>query len=68
MDKIVFNQSCFIGINAISEIAQEVKNRHLKKGFIITDNGLISCGVYQKVANVLINGKIPSVMFSDVRP
>ena len=68
MDKIVFNQSCFIGINAISEIAQEVKNRHLKKGFIITDNGLISCGVYQKVANVLINGKITSVMFSDVRP
>ena len=68
MDKIVFNQSCFFGINAIDEIAKEVKNRHLKKGFIITDNGLISCGVYQKVANVLIKGKIPSVMFSDVRP
>ena len=68
MDKIVFNQSCFFGINAIDEIAKEVKNRHLKKGFIITDNGLISCGVYQKVANVLINGKITSVMFSDVRP
>ena len=68
MDKIVFNQSCFFGVNAIDEIAKEVKNRHLKKGFIITDNGLISCGIYQKVANVLVKGKIPSVMFSDVRP
>lgn len=68
MDKIVFNQSCFLGINAIDEIAKEIKNRHLKKGFIITDNGLISCGIYQKVANVLIKDKIPSVMFSDIRP
>ena len=68
MDKIVFNQSCFFGVNAIDEIAKEVKNRHLKKGFIITDNGLISCGIYQKVANVLVKGKIPSIMFSDVRP
>ncbi len=68
MDKIVFNQSCFFGLNSISQIAKEVKNRHLKKGFIITDNGLISCGVYQKVADVLIRGQIPSVMFSDVNP
>ena len=68
MDKIVFNQTCFMGINAIDKIAIELKNRHLKKGFIITDNGLISCGVYQKVANVLIKGKIPSVMYSDIRP
>ena len=68
MDKIVFNQSCFFGLNSINEIAKEIKNRHLKKGFIITDNGLVECGVYQKVANVLIRGQIPSVMFSDVRP
>ena len=68
MDKIVFNQSCFFGLNSINEIAKEVKNRHLKKGFIITDNGLISCGVYQKVADVLIRGQIPSTMFSDVTP
>lgn len=68
MDKIVFNNSCFFGVGAINEIANEVKNRHYKKAFIITDNGLIEAGIYQKVASVLVRNKIPSVMFSDVTP
>lgn len=68
MDKIVFNNSCFFGVGSINELANEVKNRHYKKAFIITDNGLIEAGVYQKVASVLVRNKIPSVMFSDVTP
>ena len=68
MDKICFNRTCFFGTDCINQIDEEIKNRHYKKGFIITDNGLIECGLYQKVSEVLVKNKIPSVMFSDVTP
>lgn len=66
MDKIIFNHACFFGSNAISEISKEITNRHLTKGLIITDNGLIEAGIYQKIANIFVMSKIPSVMFSDI--
>lgn len=68
MNKIVFNEACFFGIDAVKELPNEILNRHLKKGFIITDNGLIECGLLQNIANILSKSKIPSVMFSDVTP
>ena len=68
MDKICFNRVCFFGIDCINWLDEEIKNRHYKKGFIITDNGLIECGLYQKVSEVLVKNKVPSVMFSDVTP
>lgn len=68
MNKICFNRTCFFGTDCINQIDEEIKNRHYKKGFIITDNGLIDCGLYQKVSEVLVKNKIPSVMFSDVTP
>lgn len=68
MDKIVFNRTCFFGTDCINELDEEIKNRHYKKGFIITDNGLVECGLYQKVSEVLVKNKIPSTMFSDVTP
>ena len=68
MDKICFNRVCFFGIDCINWLDEEIKNRHYKKGFIITDNGLVNCGLYQKVSDVLVKNKIPSVMFSDVTP
>ena len=66
MDKIVFNNSCYFGVGVINQIATEIKNRHYEKGFIITDNGLIDAGIYQKIASILSRNKIPSVMFSDI--
>lgn len=68
MNKLVFNRACFFGENSINVLADEIANRHFKKAFIVTDNGLIDCGIVQKVVSVLIKNKIPSVLFSDVTP
>lgn len=68
MNKLVFNSSCFIGQNSVDILAKEIENRHFKKAFIVTDNGLIECGIVQKIISVLIKNKIPSVIFSDVNP
>ena len=68
MNKIVFNRICFFGADCASVLAEEIKNRHFKKAFIITDNNLIECGVFQKVIQPLVKNKIPSVMFSDLTP
>ena len=66
MNKFVFNRACFIGSNSINTLAEEITNRHLTKCFIVTDSGLIDCGLVQKVISILIKNKIPSVLFSDV--
>lgn len=68
MNKLVFNRACFFGVNSINVLSEEIANRHFKKAFIITDNGLIDCGIVQKIVSVLIKNKIPSVLFSDVTP
>lgn len=68
MNKLVFNRACFFGLNSINVLSDEIANRHFKKAFIITDNGLIDCGIVQKVVSILIKNKIPSVLFSDVTP
>ena len=43
MNKLVFNRACFFGENSINVLADEIANRHFKKAFIVTDNGLIDC-------------------------
>ena len=68
MNKLVFNRACFIGSETINVLIEEIQNNHFKKAFIITDNGLIECGLAQKIISLLIKSKIPSVLFSDVTP
>lgn len=68
MNKLVFNRATFIGTKTLDCLAEEITNRHFKKAFIISDNGLVECGIVQKVISVLIKNKIPSVIFSDVTP
>lgn len=68
MNKLVFNRACFIGSETINILIEEIQNNHFKKAFIITDNGLIECGIAQKIISLLVKNKIPSVLFSDVTP
>ena len=68
MNKLVFNRACFFGSESINVLTEEIQNNHFKKAFIITDNGLIECGIAQKIISLLIKNKIPSVIFSDVTP
>jgi len=68
MNKLVFNRACFFGSESINVLVEEINNNHFKKAFVITDNGLIECGVAQKVISLLMKNKIPSVIFSDVTP
>lgn len=68
MNKLVFNRACFIGSDSINVLIDEIQNNHFKKAFILTDNGLIECGIAQKIISLLIKNKIPSVLFSDVTP
>ncbi|MBQ8451939.1 MAG: iron-containing alcohol dehydrogenase [Clostridia bacterium] len=68
MSKIIFNSTLHLGVGSTHELAREIKNRHYEKAFVITDNGLIRAGVAQKVLNILVQAKIPSVLFTDVTP
>ena len=68
MNKLVFNRACFFGSESINSLVDEIQNNHFKKAFVITDNGLIECGVAQKIISLLMKNKIPSVIFSDVTP
>lgn len=66
MEKLVFSSTCYFGSGAVSKLAEEISSRRFNKAFIITDEGIIASGIFQKVSNVLMKNKTLSVMFSDV--
>lgn len=66
MDNLIFNQKCYFGSGSISNLSQEINKHQFKSAFIITDNNLIDCGVYNKVLTELLKCKIFSGLFSDI--
>ena len=66
MRKLIFNNTCFFGIDSIDQISAEIQYDGYKKCFIITDDNLISCGIYQKIINVLDRAKIEYKMYSEI--
>lgn len=66
-NRIVLNQISYHGKGAISEIANEVKARGLKKAFVCTDPDLVKFGVTQKVLDVLENAGCAYELYSNVK-
>ncbi|MEG1427220.1 MAG: iron-containing alcohol dehydrogenase, partial [Oscillospiraceae bacterium] len=52
-NRIVLNTVSYHGKGAISEIANEIKNRGFQKAFLCSDPDLIRFGVTKKVSDIL---------------
>jgi lactaldehyde reductase len=67
MARMVLNETSYFGPGAISNIADEVKNRGLKKVLVVTDKDLIKFKVATKVMDVLDNAGIPYAVYDNVK-
>ncbi len=67
-NRIILNETLYIGTGAISAIPGEVERRGFKKAFIVTDKELIKFGVVKKVTDMLDAANIPYVIYDNVKP
>lgn len=66
-NRIVLNETSYHGAGAVSEIANEVKNRGFKKAFVCSDPDLIKFGVTGKVLKVLDDAKLAYEIYSNIK-
>ena len=53
MNRYVLNETSYFGAGCRTELATEVKNKGYKKALLVSDKILASCGVLDKVKDVL---------------
>ena len=67
-ERFVLNETSIFGRGCRSELPGEIKSRGFKKVFLVTDRGLVECGLINKVTEILDEAKIKYTMYSDVKP
>lgn len=67
-NRFILNETSYHGAGAIAAIADEAKNRGLKKALVCSDPDLIKFGVTKKVTDVLDNAGLVYEVFSDIKP
>jgi len=67
-NRIMLNQTSYLGKGAINEIAAEVKNRGAKKVLLVTDESLVKFKVATKIADILAAAKIDYEIYDRIKP
>ncbi len=67
-NRITLNQTSYHGKGAIKEIVGEVKTHGWKKAFVVSDAGLVKCGITKKVTDVLDVEGFKYEVYSDIQP
>ncbi|MBU3099041.1 MULTISPECIES: lactaldehyde reductase [Clostridium] len=66
-NRMVLNETSYIGAGAITNIAQEVKTRGFKKALVVTDKDLIKFNVACKVTDLLKENGLEFEIFDNVK-
>ncbi|MBU3170639.1 lactaldehyde reductase [Clostridium estertheticum] len=66
-NRMVLNETSYIGAGAITNIAQEVKTRGFKKALVVTDKDLIKFNVACKVIDLLKESVLEFEIFDGVK-
>ena len=67
MARYILNETSYFGIGCRVELATEVKARGYKKALLVSDKILETCGVLDKVKEVLESANIPYEVFTDLK-
>ncbi len=67
MARYILNETSYFGIGSRAELATEVKARGYKKALLVSDKILASCGVLDKVKEVLNNAGIAYEEFTEIK-
>jgi len=66
--RMILNETAWFGPGSITQIANEVAQRNLKKALLVTDKTLIKAGVIEKVTALLDKHQLPYVIYDEVVP
>ena len=66
-NRMVLNETSYIGAGAITSIIAEVEIRGYKKALIVTDKDLIKFNVVSKVTDILKEANLDFEIFDDVK-
>lgn len=68
MDNFVFNttKSVVNQPGAITQLADICRKQGIKNPFIVTDQGIVTCGLLDKLESVLLREDLPFYSFSDI--
>lgn len=66
--RFILNETAYFSAGARKELPSVVERLNTKKALVVTDPGLISCGVAKMVTDVLDAAAIPYEVFSEVKP
>lgn len=64
---MVLNETSYFGAGCRKEVATELKNRNMKKAFVVSDKDLVRFNVVKMVTDVLEDAGVDYVIFSDVK-
>ena len=67
-ERFVLNETSIFGRGCRVELPGEIKSREFKKIFLVTDKGLVECGLIKKITDILDEAKIKYTLYSDVKP
>ena len=65
---MILNQTAYLGRGAIDNIADEVTGRGFTKVLVVTDRGLVSAGIVDRVLAVLERVQLDYEIYDDVTP
>ncbi len=68
VSRMILNETSYFGKGAIGEIAGEVTRRGYNKGLVVTDKGLVDCGVAKKITDILDANKLTYDVFDGIKP
>jgi len=66
--RFILNETAYFGAGARHELPSVVERLNTNKALVVTDPGLIACGVAKMVTDVLDVASIPYEIFSEVKP
>lgn len=66
--RFILNETAYFGAGARQELPSVVERLNTTKALVVTDPGLIACGVAKMVTDVLDAASIPYEVFSEVKP
>lgn len=66
-NRFILNETSYHGSGAIKEVVNEAKNRGFKKALVCSDPDLIAFGVTKKVTDLLDEGGLEYVIYSDIK-
>ncbi len=67
MARMVLNETSYFGAGCRKEVATELKNRNMKKAFVVSDKDLVRFNVVKMVTDVLEEAGVDYTIFSDVK-